>query len=487
MEPIIQRAHPKQLEYRRHATNPKVKIAAFFAGLQSGKSVAGADATRECIYGDHPLKLPPQSKGQTPEVWILSKIYDLAQTAFRTFEWRAGHTLFTDNECRQLGLKRGDKNSYWMKPSPGGDGRPILLRVRTAKDPEAMRATQSLLLAWCDEMAHWPELTWQNLQGRAIVAGTKFLVTTTPKGKNWLYRDVYIPGTSKANRDPEIEVTACRSIDNPWASKKWIESLRKKMGPQYAEQELDGLFRDDTGLVYSFDREIHVRNLPSLDPDYYQIRVAGADPGYGDPYACGVWLRDAERRWWLAEEFYKTHQTSTDVLPWARDMDRKWKLQKWWMDKRRPTDIQDFRRAGLKAAPNLELYYENDRRTIMPMVRVVEALFREDRIRITPDCEWHMDEFENYCYPSREEKNAGENPVDFRNHGMDEARYSLCSMEGHNYTGPGVLFAQGPRGDWGPKKPPVKLKPLRRTLGQSIAAMEKTMDEKEKQLGPRQF
>lgn len=486
-DPIVNQAHKFQIEYMKKAADPRVKIAAFFGGLQSGKSVAGADATRDRLYGDSPVKLPKQSQGQMPEVWILSKIYDLAQTAFRTFQWRAGHAMFSDGECRQLGLKRGDKNSYWLKPSPGGDNKPILLRVRTAKDPEAMRATPSLLLAWCDEMAHWPELTWQNLQGRGIVAGTKYLVTTTPKGKNWLYRDVYIPGTSKAEtlRDQEIQVTECRSIDNPWASKKWIASLRKKMGPQYAEQELDGMFRDDTGLVYSFDRQIHVEPLPSMNPMDYPIRIMGADPGYGDPYACGVWLRDIRKRWYLAEEFYKTHQTTTDIIPWAKSMFSKWKLQKAFVDKRRPTDVKDMRRAGIPAAPNLELFYENDRRTILPMIRVVESLFREDRLRITPDCEWHMDEFENYCFPSRDDKNSGENPVDFRNHGMDEARYALCSMEGHNYVGPGQLFAVGPKGEFGSK--PKRLPPVKRTLGQSIAVVEKTMDEKEKQNGPRQF
>lgn len=494
-EPIIHQAHKFQILFLRLVQLIQTRICAFFGGLQSGKSVAGADALRELLYGPTPLKLPPQSRGQVPEVWILSKSYVLAQAALNTFRWRAGHCFFSDNECRQLGLKRGDSNSYWLKPSKMGDGVPIMLRVRTAHDPEALRATPVLLAAWCDEMAHWPEMAWLNLQGRGIVTRTKYIVTTTPKGKNWLYHDVCLPGQENDKEkpnpdvaDPQIRVVVCRSVDNPWADKKYLEGLRKKFGENYAQQELDGLFTSSSGLVYpAFDKIQHLRRPESLDFNDYPVRIGAADPGYGDPYALGILLRDKEKRWWLMAEMYVQAAITSDLIPWMLEQQERWKLQKWWFDKRRPSDIKEARKHGLNAAPNLELYYEKDRRTILPMIRCVEAIIREDRFRVHPDCEWAVDEFENYSYPDREAKNRGENPVDWKNHICDLIRYGIVSVEGASYTGPGVLFSQGPRGDWGPKKPPAKLKPLRRTLGQSIAAMEKTMDEKEKQLGPRQF
>lgn len=490
MEPIVHQAHKFQLAFLALALSTVVRVCAFFGGLQSGKSVAGADALRELLYGKNPLKLPLQSKGQVPEVWILSKSYVLAQAALNTFRWRAGHCFFSDNECRQLGLKRGDSNSYWLKPSPTGDGVPIMLRVRTAHDPEALRATPVLLAAWCDEMAHWPEMAWLNLQGRGIVTRTKYIVTTTPKGKNWLYYDVCLPGEAPEGsqlHDPSIRAIKCRSVDNPWADKKYLEGLRKKFGENYAQQELDGLFISSSGLVYpAFDKTLHLRRPPSNDPKDYPIRIIGVDPGYGDPYAAGVWLRDKEKKWWLAEELYVQAAITSDLIPWFMEQKLKWDIQTIYVDKRRPADVKELRKHKLNAHPNLELYYENDRRTILPMVRCVESIIREGRLGgIHPDCEWHIDEFENYSFPDREAKNRGENPVDWKNHGMDETRYAIVSIEGKDYQGPGQLFSVGSKGEYGVKKP--KLKRVKRTLGESVAIMEKWQEDQEAKLGPRQF
>jgi len=493
LEPIVQKAHKFQLKFRAFALDPSIRVCAFFGGLQSGKSVAGADAFRDLLYGPKPLRLPEQALGQVPEAWILSKSYVLAQAALNTFKWRTGHAFFSDNECRQLGLKRGDSNSYWLKPSPNGDNAPIMLRVRTAHDPDALRATPVLLAALCDEMAHWPEMAWMNLQGRGIVTRTKYLITTTPKGRNWLYYNVCLPGKENDAETPnldildtQIRVVECRSVDNPWADKKYLAQLRKKFGENYAQQELDGLFVSSSGLVYpTFDKVSHLRKLASYDPKHYPVRIIGVDPGYGDPYACGVWLRNVERRWWLADEFYQSAVITSDLIPWFKEQQRKWDIQKIFVDKRRPADIQELRKHGLKAGPNLELYYETDRRSILPMVRCVETIFREDRIRISPDCEWTIDELENYSYPDREARNRGENPVDYKNHAADAARYAIVSIEGHSYAGPGQLFATGPKGEFGPK--PVRLPPKKRTLGQSLAVMEKLMEAEEKKRGPRQF
>ncbi len=482
--PIRQQAHKFQLAFLAFALSTVVRVAAFFGGLQSGKSVAGADALRELLYGDHALKLPPQAKGQIPEVWILSKSYVLAQAALNTFRWRAGHCFFTDDECRKLGLKRGDSNSYWLKPSPTGDGIPIMLRVRTAHDPEALRATPVLLAAWCDEMAHWPEMAWLNLQGRGIVTRTKYIVTTTPKGKNWLYYDVCIPGEAKEGEnlyDESIRAIKCRSVDNPWADKKYLESLRKKFGENYAQQELDGLFISSSGLVYpAFDKQRHLRRPPSQNPEDYPVRIIGVDPGYGDPYACAVLLRDKERKWWIAEEFYLQNAITSDIVPWFKSQVIKWNIQRVFVDKRRPADVAELQKHGVKAIANYELYAENDRRTILPMVRVVEAIFREDRIGgINPDCEWTIDEFENYSYPDREARNKGENPVDWKNHCMDAIRYGIVSIEGVNYEGPGQIFRSGRKGEFiGGKKQYKAIPKQPRSLGQAILDQEKADESK---------
>jgi len=431
--------HYWQGEYCRLARSHRTAL--FCGGLGAGKSIAGADALCELLYGAvdprtgarlvDPLRLPPQTLGELfPEVWIMSKSYTLADQAWGYFRWRVGtKRIYSPKECRKLGLERHDARTHWLKPSPRGDNRPICVRIRTAHDPEALRATHVLLAAWGDEIAHWPELAWLNLQGRGIVTPTRYLLTTTPKGRNWLYRDVYLAGTQ--GNDKSIGVVTCRSADNPWADKEYLRRLRAKFGPDYAAQELDALFVANVGYVYDFDRQVHMKELPSNEPDFYDERVIGVDPGYGDPYAACVWLRDHAGVWWMAAERYVAGKAiADDFVPWIREQCSRWGVRAVYVDKRRPSDVELLRRRGIRALPNLEVFGEDGRRTIMPMVRIVQRLFREGKIFIAPSCEWTAEEFENYAFPSREAKNAGENPVDYRNHLLDASRYAIASVEG---------------------------------------------------------
>lgn len=426
----------RQAGFITSSVDPARQTVAAFSGLQGGKTLCGADAVRELLYGPKPMMLPRHLRGKMPmEVWILSKSYALVDTAVATLRYRTPPDIWLDEkECRSHGLKRHDSRTWWLAPRAGcEDGLPVLLRARTASDPEALRATPTLGLAWCDEIAHWKELAWKNLQGRAIVAKTKFLITTTPKGKNWLYRDVYVPGKNGA--DPTIAIHEWRSMDNPYADQEYLQKLRFKFGPQYAEQELDAMFTSNVGYVYDFDRTVHMRPLPSQNPDDYGTRILGVDPGYSDPYAVGVWLRDSAGVWWLAEEFYQTHRTSEELVPWFQRVCTRWKIKDAFVDKRRPADYLLLRNAGVPARPNVDIYAEDDRRTVMPMVRMMQQLFRQNKVFFSPECEWHAEEAENYAFPDRDDRNAGENPVDFRNHAMDAMRYAICSVEGM-YQGP---------------------------------------------------
>lgn len=466
------------------------RTTAFIGGLQAGKTIAGADALGQLLYGTvdeatgaetQPLQLPEQIRGKLhPEAWILSKSYTLADQAWQYFQWRNADAILSLSECKKRGLVRSDARTHWLRASEPG-AKEIRVRVRTAHDPEALRATGVLVAAWCDEVAFWPEDAWLNLQGRGIVTPTRYLITTTPRGRNWLYRDVYRP--AKSGEDPDMAVVECRSIDNPWASKAYLAKLRKKFGPDYAAQELDALFTSLVGYVYDFDRVEHMADLPSQDAEHYPVRVIGVDPGYGDPYAAGVWLRDADRRWWCAAELYRTKAITADLEPWFAAQMAKWRPQKIYCDKRRPSDWQMLRKMGFPAVPNIDVFGEDDRRTVMPMIRIVQRVMREDRLRISHECEWHAEEFEKYAYPDREARNAGENPQDYANHCMDEMRYAISSVEAR----PEDLSPRYRRGsDMTPKAMPKKVSASQvriPTAAEYMAMQDRRMDERKSMRG----
>lgn len=467
--------HKFQVEFVRLVKEKR--ICAFIGGLQGGKTVAGADALAELLWVED-IALPSQSANSYPEVWILSRTYALAETAWNCFLDRWGDMVMAEKERKDYGLYRGDSNVHWLRPGPRKDGKPIRVRVRTTEDPESLRATQNLIIAWGDEAAYWREEAWLNLLGRGIVTPTRFIVTTTPRGKNWLYRSVYLP--SMNGRDKTIGSVTCRSIDNPWANKEYLDKLRLKFGPQYAQQELDAQFVENSGLVYNFDRALHQRVPPSMDRDYYELIVFGVDPGYGDPYAVGVWGRTHEGEWWLLEEYYKARVTTDQLIPWFKRKAEKWKPRAMYVDKRRPSDFLLLRKNGFPAYVNSEFYSETSKRTVMPMIRLCQQLLLQNKIFINVTCEWTAEEFETYHFKEVDERNSGENPIDFKNHAMDAMRYAICSVENIPQDH-AIRYRSG--ADLSPKaygkKKPVKFL----TAQEHLMILNKQMDEKEKRQG----
>lgn len=442
---FITEPHELQKGFITDCADPSKQYVAAFTGLQGGKSYGEADGGYQALYGHHPIMLPEESRGRTPmEVWIISKNYPLAESMFETFRLRTPDDIWaTDKQVRRWGLTRGDRFTHWLVPRTGSpDPCPIMLRVRTASDPNSLRATNRLGLAICDELAHWKEMSWNNLQARALVARTKFLIGTTPKGKNFTYRTLAMPGGwtpgkkgRMTSRDPKIAVHAWTSADNPKADADHIKRLQKLFGREYANQELLGMFTDAIGFVYGeFDRTTMMEGIkaPSTNKDDYDIITAGVDPGWTDAFAACVWgLWPGDGRWYQLYELHETQSTPLDLAPALIKAGQQWGVETWWTDKRRPTDIALLRRAGVPAKPNIDIHSETDKRTIPPMLAVCQGLMQQDKLRILDDHHFTAEEFENYHYPDPSEenpKNTNDIPVDWMNHHMDAMRYALCSV-----------------------------------------------------------
>ena len=433
---------PLQKAYIEDCVNPQYQYVAASCGLQSGKTYAECDGGRLALYGPHPIMLPERIRGKIPmEVWLISRNYAQSEVLFDTFKSRTPPQIWmSDSQIRAWGLKRGDSRTHWLVPRKGtADPCPIKLLVRTASDPDSLRATNKLGLAICDELAHWNPMAWNNLQARGIVVKTKFLIATSPKAKNFFYRGIALPGgfmTGQKGRhpenDPKIALHTWTSEDNPHADKDHIQRLRRLFGREYARQELDGMFTEAVGYVYgTFERSMMVEP-PSMKPEDYETITGGVDFGWTDPYAACVWGKSkADGRWYQLEEIHATQSTDEDVAPELLAAQAKWQVPKWYCDKRFPSNISRLRKLGVRAYQNLDLHAENDKRTIPVMLAVCQGLMQNDMIRIGKDHEWTAEEFENYHYPDPSEdnpKNTNDIPVDWANHHMDAMRYALCSV-----------------------------------------------------------
>lgn len=483
--------HDLQKAYVEDCADPLKQYVAAFTGLQGGKSYGEADGGFTALYGPHPKMLPDESRGRTPmEVWIISKSYPLAESMFETFRMRTPEDIWaTEKQIRRWGLTRGDRFTHWLVPRNGtADPCPLMLRVRTASDPHSLRATNRLGLALCDELAHWKKDSWLNLQARALVNRTRFLIGTSPKGKNFVYRMLALPGGWVAgqkgrmvSKDPKISVHAWTSADNPKADQEHIQRLMKLFGKEYAKQELLGMFTDAIGFVYGeFDRDAMMVDLPSGDPNDYDVIVGGIDPGWTDPFAGCIWAHwTGDGRWYQVWELHETQSTPVDLAPRFLEAQKRWNVPTWYCDKRKPTEIALLRRYGVRVKPNIDIHAENDRRTIPPMLAVCQGLMQSDKIRIMKDHEFTAEEYESYHYqdPSEENpKNTQDIPVDYMNHHMDAKRYALCSVLEPNHTPP--RYRQGATQTPQEVRLPEKTTAMP-SLGQSLAHADEKLDKLE--------
>jgi hypothetical protein len=476
----------KQQGFIRDCGDASIQYVSAFCGLQAGKTLGECDGARAALYlSDKPLELPAGMVGtQCAEVWLVSKNYKLAETLFETFRARNGDLFLTEKQIKRYGLTRGDKNTYFLAPRSmvtgckSKDPMPIKVRVRTQSDPESLRAANTVILIVGDEYAWWKEKSILNAFGRAIVTRTKFILGTTPHGKNAAYRLVALPGGyGGGKRNPLYAVHAWTSADNPHADKDHIERLRKMFGREYAKQELEGLFTDAIGYVFpTFDRTKHVRPLPSQDPADYEKIVGGIDPGFTDAYA-GTVLGKYNGVWHQLWELHETQQTSEDLVPTFLSIQERWKVERWYCDKRRPSDIKDLRRSGVHVVPNIDVYAENDRSTIKPMLACLQGLMERDQLMLGPEQEQTAEEFERYHYDVSEdkEKNTNDVPVDWMNHHVDAIRYAICAVED--------LTHAKPRYRKGSSQVPQEIHPEKKvlipSLQESLAFQDERMDKLE--------
>lgn len=190
---------------------------AFVGGVGSGKTLAGCVALLAC---------------PAPVSMVVAPTYPmLRDAALATFSQH-----FADLIAR------------WA-PSSGEmdliDGRRILWR--TGNDPDRLRGP-NLGAIWIDEAAYCDRRVWEVAIGRLRLAPGRSWVTTTPKGKGWLFGAV---------ESGKVELHRSRTRDNTALPPEYVDDLVAQYDGRFAEQELDALFVDWTGgLVTSqnFDR-----------------------------------------------------------------------------------------------------------------------------------------------------------------------------------------------------------------------------------------
>ena len=129
---------------------------------------------------------------------------------------------------------------------------------------------------WLDECAYIKKEAWEVMLGRLRDKKGKLdaLLTTTPKGFNWLY-DYFHPSGEKYNAE-SFKTIQGKTHDNIYLPEGYINSLEEQYDSKLIQQELHGEFVNiTTGRVYyAFNRET---NVAEIKDDKTQTLYCGMD------------------------------------------------------------------------------------------------------------------------------------------------------------------------------------------------------------------
>lgn len=183
----------------------------FVGGIGSGKTYAGTIAA---------WNMPPGSTGM-----VLAPTYVMLRDAtLRTFL----------DLSRQAGILREFVKSE-MRAVLKGD-RQVLFR--SADDPDRLRGP-NLGWFWLDEAAMMTRQVWLIMIGRLRLSPGKAWLTTTPRGRDWIYK------AFREERRDGYDLIRADSRSNTYLPSEFVGELLATYEHDFARQEVAGEFIDD--------------------------------------------------------------------------------------------------------------------------------------------------------------------------------------------------------------------------------------------------
>jgi PBSX family phage terminase large subunit len=236
------------------------------------------------------------------------------------------------------------------------------------------------------------------------------LFISTPKGFNHFY-DLY--NFQEKNKD--FKSFAFTSYDNPFIPVEELQREKETKPNDVFEQEYLASFKKTQGIVYpEFSRE---RHITTDEPKSVVKTICGIDFGHTNPAAIVPIRIDSDNHYWIGEEWYKTRQTTEQIIQKALS----YKATEVYPDPAEPDRIEEMKRAGLNT--------REVSKDIVNGINRVRELFKQNRIHIHPDCKNLIWELETYRYPDKKpEKNEEEKPVKENDHALDALRYALYTV-----------------------------------------------------------
>ena len=254
-------------------------------GIKSGKTDAGAAEFLRAVMG-------------TPGglCWVVAPTYMHTQAAERAFV-ACLNDLHPEVE---LTVRRHKARKEYQCINGA------LVQFRSADWPDNLRGP-NVDVIWADEAAYLKTEAWHIIRGRVAATGGEIFVTTTPRGRNWLWSEVQQAGLpaeapygvfSKGNR----WVSHFPTWEFPWVPKSELEEIKKSYPRATYDQEFGAMFTADSAQVF-----------PAVDA----VRTFEPPPmNLNEPTVIGVDL--AKHQDWSAVVVMRSNGRVLHVDRWSR-------------------------------------------------------------------------------------------------------------------------------------------------------------------------
>src|SRR3990167_2432212 len=377
--------------------------AAFIAGIGSGKTIAGSVRAWRAAYG----YIGHEKILQTPNLGIVTApTYPMLRDAtLRAFLDVTGSTVIRHNKSEGI-----------VELANGSE-----ILFRSTEYPERLRGP-SISWWWGDEAALYEARVWDIMIGRLRQFGKRGYawITSTPKGRNWLYKTFVQDNQDK----PDYFVQKASSRDNPFLDRSIVQSWEQAYVGDFARQELEAEFIAFEGLIYpEFSRELHVSHAK---PTAFSRIIAGVDWGLVNPGVLLVIGLDSDQRAYLIHEEYQRQRQIHDWANVAKQLRDTWNISEFYCDPSEPEHIKIFNsKPGVRAS--------GADNSVIPGIQAVKSrLVRQadlkPRLFISPNAVNTLAEFESYQW-SENRHGMKDEPLKSGDHAMDALRYALYALE----------------------------------------------------------
>ena len=413
--------HKKQIEFHKCCK----KNRWVFGGNRTGKTECGAVEAIWLLRGNHPFK--PNKKDVSGWVVSLSTQVqrDVAQNKILQYlnpDWIEDIVMLSG---KRENPSHGVIDKIYIKNTFGGIS---TLGFKSCDQGREKFQGASLDFVWFDEEP--PFDIYMECKMRVLDRCGEIFGTMTPlKGLSFVYDEIYL----NSRADAEIWYQTMSWQDNPFLSKKEVDTLMQSMSADELDARCYGKFTSANGMVYSnFDENQNVIEPFEIPPEY-QDNIS-IDPGFRNALSCHFYARDYDGNVYVVAEHYAENMTVeehsiaiknlADSLGWKRGFDGRLEAL---------IDSAGLQKTLASQKSVVDLFYENgiltnpkvDKSLFVGIQKVKRYICDANGIRklfIFKNCPNLIREIKGYFW--------GEDaPIKRDDHCLDELRYYIMHID----------------------------------------------------------